>query len=203
MLRLMKTFIFAAILVEQEPTSADNFLVLRRHASNVSDSAKEAKEAKKKEEEEQAAVAEREAAKSNRRDLEEAQFTSAAVRSSVGGETMPWPGANVGSGAAVYGPKPPPHLAAQNQVPIGVDGASGYMDESAMKAAEDKPSGSSPAATKADKDSTADSGEFESTPRFKQIVEQIRASNLSTTFIESINFVEMQEKLLDILAMFL
>ena len=37
MLRLMKTFIFAAIYAGQEKIDGNDFLVLKRHSSNVSD----------------------------------------------------------------------------------------------------------------------------------------------------------------------
>lgn len=37
MLRLMKTFIFAFIIANQEPTSANDFLQLKRNASTLSD----------------------------------------------------------------------------------------------------------------------------------------------------------------------
>ena len=37
MLRLMKTFIFAAIIADQEPTSAEDFLQLKRKSSTVTD----------------------------------------------------------------------------------------------------------------------------------------------------------------------
>ena len=40
MLRLMKTFIFAAIIADQEPTGADDFLQLKRNASTISDKPK-------------------------------------------------------------------------------------------------------------------------------------------------------------------
>ena len=40
MLRLMKTFIFAAIIADQDPTKSDDFLQLRRNASTISDKPK-------------------------------------------------------------------------------------------------------------------------------------------------------------------
>ena len=40
MLRLMKTFIFAAIIADQEPTGAEDFLQLKRKSSAATDGPK-------------------------------------------------------------------------------------------------------------------------------------------------------------------
>lgn len=49
---------------------------------------------------------------------------------------------------------------------------------------------------------TGSDDNFEETFRFKQIVEQIRDSQLASSLIQDINFGELQEKLMDMLSIF-
>ena len=56
-------------------------------------------------------------------------------------------------------------------------------------------------AKEADEDFGKD--EFEQTSRFKEIVEQIRNSQIAADLVKGINFKDLQEKLLEILAIFL
>jgi hypothetical protein len=48
MLRVMKTFIFAAIYADQEANIAEEFLILKRHSSTVSEKEKPTKPKPKK-----------------------------------------------------------------------------------------------------------------------------------------------------------
>lgn len=53
MLKLMKTFIFAAIYADQEANKTDDILVLKRHASTASDKVEKEKVAQKKQRQQQ------------------------------------------------------------------------------------------------------------------------------------------------------
>ena len=76
------------------------------------------------------------------------------------------------------------------------------MNDKAIKESEAMAKDGDQGGAKEEKE-TFDRDEFEKTPRFKEIVDQIRNSEIASNIVQSINFKDLQEKLLEIVSVFL
>ena len=109
---------------------------------------------------------------------------------SVNEAAVPLHGAYAEELRQAYGPEPPPAAKA--------DQKTGQAAETAAKEAEDKNANTQGAAT-----TTSSVVEFEKTPRFKELVEQIRNASIAAEILASINFKDLQNSLLEIMKLFI